>query len=293
MSSSKKQMCHIIILYMYSTYKMYFLCISIYLHHPRSQPFSKIYNVQEVVVVARPVPQEEPVPPARELLDVALLAVPWASKEQRQLMVGTTMVSFFCGPQMVHWLWVMTIYLYMECFLNSYISMVRETLKTIGFIASISKTIDVGEAQSSVCLLLCFAEWSNLFESRWTPELCVYIIRRPLGLAHSMIYMINTITWHQHHLNLRPYHHLCISRNMICRVSLRYFAYAPLEGHCVLLITFAAIALSSIALPAGGVLKLDWSIGLDGQMVPSHESRMYTVYIQYIVMYMYISFQCK
>lgn len=80
--------------------------------------------------------------------------------------------------------------MYMECFfLSSYISMVRETLKTIGFIASISKTIDVGEAQSSVCLLLCFAEWSNLFESRWTPELCVYVICCPLGLAHFMIYM--------------------------------------------------------------------------------------------------------
>jgi len=37
-------------------------------------PFGSKLRVKEVVVVARPVPQEEPVPPARELLDFALLA---------------------------------------------------------------------------------------------------------------------------------------------------------------------------------------------------------------------------
>ena len=66
-----------------------------------------------------------------------------------KLMVGTTMVSFFLwSPNGTLILWVM------ECFfLSSYISMMRDFLKTIGFIASISKIITVGEAQSSVCLL--------------------------------------------------------------------------------------------------------------------------------------------
>lgn len=120
---------------------------------------------------------------------------------------------------------------------------------------------------------------------------CVcHLLSFRVGTFHDI--HVNTITWHQHHLNLRPYHHLCISRNVIWRISLRYFMYAPLEGHCLLSITFAAIAPSSIALPAGGVLKLDWSIGLDGQMAPSHESRMYTVCIYIYMIYMYVYIQC-
>ena len=66
-----------------------------------------------------------------------------------------------------------TIYLYLECFfLSSYISMMRDFLKTIGFIASISKMIDVGEAQSSVCLLLCFANGPTCL-NRVGPQSCV------------------------------------------------------------------------------------------------------------------------
>ena len=119
---------------------------------------------------------------------------------------------------------------------------------------------------------------------------CVcHLLSFRVGTFHDIHAHVNTITWHQPHLNLRPYHHLCISRNMIWHISLRCFMYAPLEGHCLLSITFAA-CLSSIALPAGGVLKLDWSIGLDGHMAPSDESRMYVYTYVCIYVFIYIDY---